>query len=435
MRAMLAATRRIAAGESYVPLAEDRADELGELAGGFNEMVRRVQERDEALRLEKASLERRVERRTAELRESAERLSQSEERFRTAFHASPAIQCLMRASDGLLVDVNDAFTRISGYEAAEVLGRTAAELDFVAMAALLADVTANGAVSERELVVRTKTGRLETVLVSGEMIEIDHEPHLLIASLAISAIKAAERELLHALAREKELSDMKSDFVSIVSHEFRTPLEVIMSSGDILERYFDRLDAGQRRGHLQAIHESVRRMDGLMTEVLLLSTVEAGRMQCAPAPVDLPALCRRIIDEIRSATSERNPIQFDATAPSRARADESLFRHILTNLLANAVKYSPAGAPVTLAIARDGGTAIVRVVDRGCGIPADDRDRLFHAFFRARNARHVPGTGLGLVIVKRCVELHGGAIGFESEEGRGTTFTVRLPLFDGATSV
>jgi PAS domain S-box-containing protein len=433
MRAMLAATRRIAAGESYVPLVADRADELGELASGFNEMVHRVQERDEALRLEKASLERRVAQRTVELRESAERLSQSEERFRTAFHASPAIQCLMRASDGLIVDVNAAFSRVSGYDAAEVLGRTAAELDFVAMAELLADVAANGAVSERELVVRTRSGRFETVLVSGEMIEIDHEPHLLIASLAISAIKAAERELLHALAREKELSDMKSDFVSIVSHEFRTPLEVIMSSGDILERYFDRLDAGQRRGHLQAIHESVRRMDGLMTEVLLLSTVEAGRMQCAPAPLDLAALCRRIIDEIRSATSHRNPIALDvAAALPEARADESLLRHILTNLLANAVKYSPAGAPVTLAIGRDAGIAVVRVIDRGCGIPADDRDRLFHAFFRARNARHVPGTGLGLVIVRRCVELHGGAIAFDSEEDRGTTFTVRLPLFDGA---
>jgi PAS domain S-box-containing protein len=432
MRTMLAATRRIAVGEAYEPLAEDRADELGELASGFNEMGRRVQERDEALRQEKASLERRVERRTAELRESAERLRQSEARFRTAFHASPAIQCLLRAADGMLVDVNQAFTRVSGYAAAEVLGRTAAELDFLAMTTFLADVTAHGAVTEREVVVRTKSGRLETVLVSGEMVDVEHEPHLLIASLAISDIKAAERELLNALAREKELNDMKSDFVSIVSHEFRTPLEIIMTSGDILERYFDRLDPPQREGHLQAIHESVRRMDGLMREVLLLSTVEAGRMQCVPAPLDLTALCRRIVDEILSATNHRNPVEFRGsaeTADASARADESLLRHVLTNLLSNAVKYSPAGSPVVLTLARDGEAAVFAVADRGCGIPAEDRERLFQAFYRARNVRHVPGTGLGLVIVKRCVELHGGDIAFDSEQDRGTTFVVRVPVF------
>lgn len=360
----------------------------------------------------------------------------ADEWYRLAFHASPTNQCLFRVSDGLVVDVNEAFTRDSGYDASAVVGRTLAELGFRNLLAFVHDVYANGPVFERELTIQAKSGHLETVRLAGQLIAFDGEPHVLTSSQTITRIKLAEQELLHSLAREKQLSEMKSDFVSIVSHEFRTPLEVIMSSGDILERYFDRLSEDDRRTHLQAIHESVRRMDTLMSEVLLLSTVDAGKMQCTPVLHDLFALCRRIADEMLSATNRRNPIRFSGTPPcGEAMVDESLLRHMLTNLLSNAVKYSDAGIPVEFTAERDGASAVFRIVDTGCGIPVDDQERLFQAFHRAHNVRQVPGTGLGLVIAKRCVQLHGGTMQFESVEGEGTTFTVRLPLFAAGADV
>ncbi len=252
------------------------------------------------------------------------------------------------------------------------------------------------------------------------------------AELTEANRQLAERreEALRLLARERELRELKSNFVSLVSHEFRTPLEVIMSSVDNLDRYHDRLPPEKRQQLLQTIHKSVRRMSGMMEEVLVLGRLEADRMTFKPAPLDLRTLCQRVCDEIESATSKRCAIHFQMEASSdEAFGDESLLRHIFTNLLSNAVKYSPAGSNVEFAVRPDGPNAICRLADQGCGIPDVDQKRLFQAFHRGSNVQQIPGTGLGLMIVQRCVDLHGGTIQFESTEGRGTTFTVTLPLF------
>jgi signal transduction histidine kinase len=248
--------------------------------------------------------------------------------------------------------------------------------------------------------------------------------------LDLTERKRAEVELQNALAKERELSELKSDFVSLVSHEFRTPLEVIMSSVDNLDRYHDRLPAEKREQLLRTINRSVRRMALMMEEVLVLGRVESGKMAFKPTDFDLRLLCNRIRDEIQSATGQRCPINLQTDGvPEIARGDENVLRHILSNLLSNAVKYSDANQPVTLSVGRENGAAVFCVTDRGCGIPAADQARLFQAFHRGMNVRHIPGTGLGLLIVKRCVDLHGGDIQFESVEGRGTTFTVRIELF------
>src|SRR5262245_48990237 len=203
-----------------------------------------------------------------------------------------------------------------------------------------------------------------------------------------------------------------------------------MSSADNLDRYYDRLPKEKREQLLRTIHRSVRRMTGMMEEVLVLGRVESGKAEFKPVEFDLAAFCRRIAEEIQTATSRRCPIEVRMdSVPTLAYGDETLLRHILTNLLSNAVKYSAEGQTVTLAATRRGRNAVLRVVDSGCGIPAPDQVRLFQAFHRGGNVRQVPGTGLGLVIVRRCVELHGGAIEFESVEGKGTTFTVKLQLF------
>jgi signal transduction histidine kinase len=170
----------------------------------------------------------------------------------------------------------------------------------------------------------------------------------------------------------------------------------------------------------------------LMDEVLLLARVEAGRMECKPSPLDLRELCRQVAADVRSSTADACPINVNArNVMVGAAADESLLRHIFTNLLNNAVKYSEAGTPVDFSVDRAGQEAVFVVRDKGVGIPEADQSRLFLTFHRGANVGERPGTGLGLVIVKRCVILHGGTVDLESKEGKGTVVTVRLPLFAG----
>jgi len=240
----------------------------------------------------------------------------------------------------------------------------------------------------------------------------------------------AREEALRLLARERELGELKSEFVSLVSHEFRTPLEIIMSSVDNLDRYHDRLAPEKRQQLLRTINRSVRRMSGMMEEVLVLGRLETDRMTFTPASFEFRPFLEKLCEEIESATGKRCPIhlQFNG-APETARGDENLLRHIFSNLLSNAVKYSPDDSRVEFVLQHDNENAIFNVIDRGCGIPEADQKRLFQAFHRGSNVRQIPGTGLGLLIVQRCVALHHGEIQFQSAEGHGTTFTVRLPLF------
>jgi Signal transduction histidine kinase len=249
----------------------------------------------------------------------------------------------------------------------------------------------------------------------------------------ITQRQRAQAELGKALTTERELGELKSRFVSMVSHEFRTPLGIIMSSSEILKSYQERLPAEKRAEHLNDIFQSTRRMGDLIEEVLLLSRVEAGRLGCKPESLDLSELCRKLSDEMLSATQRRCPIQLKEQGRlDGARADEALLRHVFGNLLSNAVKYSVAGRPVEFIVERQGPEAVFIVRDRGIGIPEADIKLLFQPFHRARNVGEAPGSGLGLVIVKRCVDLHGGSIKLESVEGGGTTVTVRLGLFSKA---
>jgi signal transduction histidine kinase len=232
------------------------------------------------------------------------------------------------------------------------------------------------------------------------------------------------------LAAERELNELKSRFVSMVSHEFRTPLGITMSAVELLRNYADRLPPDKLKELLGDIYSSTLRMSGLMEQVLLLGRVEAGKMNFQRAPLDLAGLGDKLVDETLSATNRRCPVFFRADKDlDGAQGDESLLRHILSNLLSNAVKYSPDGGSVDFTIHRGSNHAVFTVRDHGIGIPEADRARLFEAFHRASNVGQTPGTGLGLLIVKRCVDLHQGTIRFESAEGRGTTFVVRLPLF------
>jgi signal transduction histidine kinase len=254
--------------------------------------------------------------------------------------------------------------------------------------------------------------------------------HLVALAVETDERQKAQEALRQALEREKEMAELKTNFVSLVSHEFRTPLGVIVSAADILEHYFERMQPEQRAGQLQDIRHAAQQMSGLMEEVLLLGKVESGRMECRREPLQLVDFCQRLVDEQLSVTNRKCPIQLEFDdIPTTAEGDEGLLRHILSNLLSNAVKYSPAGMPVQMRVRRDGTLAVFEIEDRGIGIEAADQKHLFTAFQRGRNVGATPGTGLGLVIVKRCVELHGGGLKFVSRVNQGTRFIVRIALF------
>jgi signal transduction histidine kinase len=216
----------------------------------------------------------------------------------------------------------------------------------------------------------------------------------------------------------------------MVSHEFRTPLGIIQSSAELLGDFYQKMQPGEREEQLDSITRNTRRMAGMMEEVLVLSRLDAGKLEFQPATIDLNIFCHRVVDEVLSATNRRCLIELSLKSiPPKALADESLLGHIFTNLLSNAAKYSEPGATVHFSLERQGDHAVCVIRDQGIGIPEEDQKQLFHAFHRGGNVGSRPGTGLGLLLVKRCVDLHGGQVFVVSKTGAGTTVTVKLPLF------
>jgi PAS domain S-box-containing protein len=361
-------------------------------------------------------------------------LAESEARFSAAFQASPAFIGILRMSDERYVLANDAYLNWLGYPLEEVVGRTCVELglweDTADRDSVLNDMRAFGSIRQRECRWRNRRGERFTILLSAETIKLNDTPHMLSMALDITQRKRAEEELLKTLEREKELGQLKSNFVSMVSHEFRTPLGIIQSSAELLRDFYAKMPPGEREEQLKSIARNTRRMAGMMEEVLVLSRLDAGKLDFKPASLDLNLFCRRVVDEVLSATNRRGLIKLSLdSVPPVAAADERLLGHIFTNLLSNAVKYSEPGATVQFTVERDRHEAVCIVRDHGIGISENDQHQLFEAFHRGGNVGTRPGTGLGLLLVKRCAELHGGNVQVHSRIGEGTTVIVRLPIF------
>ena len=361
-------------------------------------------------------------------------LAESEARFSAAFQSSPASLGVLRMSDGKYVLVNDAQLNWLGCPREEVIGRTCLELGMwenpCERDLVLKDMETIGSIRQRECRWRNRRGERCTILLSVETIKLNDTPHMLTMALDITQRKRAEEELLKTLEREKELGQLKSNFVSMVSHEFRTPLGIIQSSTELLRDFYQRMEPAERQEQLESITRNTQRMAGMMEGVLVLSRLDAGKIDFQPSALDLNVFCRRVVDEVLSATNRRCliSVSLNSVLP-QADADERLLGHIFTNLLSNAVKYSEPGATVHFGAERDGNEAVCIVRDQGIGIPEEDQQQLFTAFHRGSNVGHRPGTGLGLLLVKRCAELHGGKVQVKSTVGVGTTVTVRLPIF------
>ncbi|HXZ53979.1 MAG TPA: ATP-binding protein [Burkholderiales bacterium] len=280
--------------------------------------------------------------------------------------------------------------------------------------------------------IRTLAGGWVWSLSRGRVVERDATGRALRmtgVNVDIDDRKRAEAELLAAVQREKELSEMKSKFVSTASHEFRTPLATMLSSAELLEHYSNSLGQDEKRNLLQTIQGSAKRMSEMIDDVLTLGRAESGVLKLNVGPTNLRELCNRVVSEFRIAQGRHHLITLDDRFDRlEALMDERLLRHILNNLLSNAVKYSPPGSEVTFSLERREENAAIEIQDRGIGIPPEDQPRMFESFHRASNVENRPGTGLGLAIVKKAVELHGGEISLKSAVGAGTRFTVVLPL-------
>ena len=280
--------------------------------------------------------------------------------------------------------------------------------------------------------IRTLAGGWVWSLSRGRVVERDAGGRALRmtgVNVDIEDRKRAEVELLAAMQREKELSEMKSKFVSTASHEFRTPLATMLSSAELLEHYSESLSPAEKVNLLRTIQGSAKRMSEMIDDVLTLGRAESGVLRLNLGPTNLRELCGRVVSEFRMAQGKQHIITLDDSFDRlEAYMDERLLWHILNNLLSNAVKYSPAGSEVTFSLARRDEQAVIEIQDRGIGIPLEDQPRMFESFHRASNVENRPGTGLGLAIVKKAVELHGGEISLSSAVGSGTRFTVLLPL-------
>ncbi len=244
-----------------------------------------------------------------------------------------------------------------------------------------------------------------------------------------SALEAAVESLSEERNKQTELAELKSRFVATTSHEFRTPLSVILSSAELLSAYGERWSADKTEQHLRRIRNSAVNMTRMLEDVLLLGRAESGKLEYTPGPFRLPEFCDDLIAsaELADGSSGRVQLDIDVTdAP--VVADEALLRHALGNLLSNALKYSPRHEPVTLAVRIDEAAISFVIVDRGIGISPDDQRHLFRSFHRGSNVGRIRGTGLGLSIVKHAIDLQRGTVEFESALGNGTRVSVRVPL-------
>ncbi|KOR36036.1 hypothetical protein AM228_14940 [Planktothricoides sp. SR001] len=249
----------------------------------------------------------------------------------------------------------------------------------------------------------------------------------------ISDRKKAEQQLRKALAKAEEVNELKSRFITMTSHEFRTPLTTILGAAEILKYYGHKWDEDKKMKYLDRIYSTVKHMTGLLDDVLLLGRMESGRLELSPAPINIWEFCQSLVEELKLGIGKQHQITLSCgincePASATYNLDEKLLRHILINLLTNAIKYSPEGSTVNFQVSTKQKDQVkLQIQDQGIGIPLEDQKHLFESFHRAQNVGNIPGTGLGLSIVKKSVDLHQGEIVCHSQMDKGSTFIVTLP--------
>jgi PAS domain S-box-containing protein len=360
-------------------------------------------------------------------------LRQSEVRFRTLAETTNAIVFIKQGTQ--FCYVNPAAEIITGYKREELLSypdiseliKERRQLHRREQSVLVQSEEIKRC--EEEIKILTKSGEERWLNCSIGTIEFEGKLAVLGTAIDITKHKQAEVEIRQALEQEKELSELRASFISIVSHEFRTPLNNISFSTSSLRRYSHQWTEEEKLEYLYGIETDIEQINSLLDKALIIGGAEAGKRKFDPRPLDVAQLCRDIIAQMQLSDTGQHIFSFISRGDcSRAGVDKKLLLSILTNLLSNAIKYSPANSKIDLELSCWDGNLMFQIKDRGIGIPFSDQQQLFEAFHRGTNVGDIQGTGLGLAVVKKFVDLHGGKISVASAVGVGTTFTLTLPL-------
>lgn len=263
----------------------------------------------------------------------------------------------------------------------------------------------------------------------SQELEQQVEQRTLILSEAISELERTKEDLKEALEHEKELGDLKSRFVSMVSHEFRTPLATILSSLSLARKYVENNDKEKQDKHFNRIKSSVNNLTDMLNDVLSLSKLEEGKVLVNYESVHFADFIQEIIQELKTIAKKEQKIEYDFQHNrEEIPADKKIIRHILFNLISNAIKFSPQDGHIQIKSKIKDSKLTIEVKDNGIGISAEDQKHLFESFFRGENAINIPGTGLGLNIIYRYIKLLNGEVTLYSQLNQGTTFVIELPI-------
>ena len=392
------------------------------LFGVFQDITELVDARRELDR-HKKELEGLVEERTEELREN-------ERKFHRFYQIVPDIFMITGLEDGICVDVNDGFTNVTGYRREDVIGRPTTDLrlweDNVDRERLVSGLKQHGIVKNLNANFRRKDGSLWPGMMSACLIDLKGKSNILSSTKDVTELKESQEAAIRA-------NKAKSQFLSSMSHELRTPLNAILGFAQVMALDHRAPLVGGHKRAVEHILKGGQHLVELVDEVLELNTIEEGKFTISLNWVPARSVIDASLDMIRAPAESKRVLIIDRTAEMelpRLWSDNTRLIQILLNLFSNAIKYNRKGGTVTLSSwVRPDNDLVLSVSDTGIGIPHAQRDKLFLPFERlGRETGQIEGTGIGLTVTKRIVELLGGGIGFESEEGKGSTFWVSLPL-------
>lgn len=259
-------------------------------------------------------------------------------------------------------------------------------------------------------------------------LEAKVEERTIILKEALQRLEESQAELSEALDKERQLNEIKSRFVSMASHEFRTPLSSVLSSASLIGKYTTTEQQANRDKHINRIKESVKHLNDLLEDFLSLGKLDEGKIGAQFGVFNLPETIHDTIEEVRGMVKSGQEIKYEHEGDGWANSDKKLLKNILINLISNALKFSDEAAIVDVKSRVSEGQATISIGDKGIGISQEDQEHLFSSFFRGKNALNIQGTGLGLHIVKRYTDLIGGSINLQSALGEGTTITVTIPI-------
>lgn len=258
-------------------------------------------------------------------------------------------------------------------------------------------------------------------------LEMKVEERTLILKEALQKLEQSQQELNEALDKERELNEIKSRFVSMASHEFRTPLSTVLSSASLLSKYVKEEDQDKRNKHVDRIKSAVKNLNDILEDFLSLGKLDEGKIPASRSPFELHAFIEETTEDLKGLLKPGQKIFYNHSGSIIINSDKKLLKNVLLNLISNAIKFSERDTNINIDSNVNHDHAIIQIKDQGVGVSKEDQEHLFSSFFRGANVVNIQGTGLGLHIVKRYLELMGGSIAVKSELNEGSTFIITIP--------